>query len=102
MIWYEGALRDHIALDPGRDREMAAKAGGGAGFVNGQEGSGLPALDPELRARHVRKFAGFVERKPALARLAREPALMALGAGSSFVPWRMTRRSSASGSRWAR
>ena len=41
MIWYEGALRDHVALDPGRDREMAAKAGGGAGFVNGQEGKGL-------------------------------------------------------------
>jgi phytanoyl-CoA hydroxylase len=77
MIWYEGALRDHLALDASRDREMAAKAGGGAGFVNGQEGS-LPSLDPELRARHVRKFMGFVERQPALTRLARQPALMAL------------------------
>ena len=78
MIWYEGALRDHLALDPGRDREMAARSEGGAGFVNGQESSGLPALDPELRARHVRKFAGFVEHKAALGHLARQPALMAL------------------------
>jgi phytanoyl-CoA hydroxylase len=78
MIWYEGALRDHLALDPSRDREMAARAQGGAGFVNGQEGSGLPALDPELRARHVRKFAGFVRRQPALGHLSRQPDLMAL------------------------
>jgi phytanoyl-CoA hydroxylase len=78
MIWYEGALRDHLALDPGRDREMAAKSEGGAGFVNGQEGNGLPAVDPELRARHVRKFAGFVEHKAALGRLARQPPLLAL------------------------
>jgi phytanoyl-CoA hydroxylase len=78
MIWYEGALRDHMALDPERDREMTGKAGGGAGFVTGQEGNGLPALDPELRARHVRKFMGFVEQKAALGRLARQPDLMAL------------------------
>ena len=78
MIWYEGALRDHIALDPGRDRAMAGKGNGGAGFVNGQEGRGLPALDPELRARHVRKFMGFVERQAALGGLASQPDLMAL------------------------
>jgi phytanoyl-CoA hydroxylase len=78
MIWYEGALRDHLALDPSRDREMAARAQGGAGFVNGQEGHGLPGLDPELRARHVRKFAGFVDRQPALGHLARQPDLVAL------------------------
>jgi phytanoyl-CoA hydroxylase len=78
MIWYEGALRDHLALDAARDREMAGKAGGGAGFVAGQEGNGLPDLDPELRARHVRKFMGFVERKEALGRLACQPALIAL------------------------
>jgi phytanoyl-CoA hydroxylase len=78
MIWYEGALRDHLALDSARDREMAGKAGGGVGFVAGQEGNGLPDLDPELRARHVRKFMGFVERKEALGRLACQPALIAL------------------------
>ncbi|HEX5080114.1 MAG TPA: phytanoyl-CoA dioxygenase family protein [Geminicoccaceae bacterium] len=78
MIWYEGALRDQLALAAARDREMAARGSGGGGFVNGQEGKGLPALDPELRARHVRKFAGFVDRQPALGRLSRQPALMAL------------------------
>jgi phytanoyl-CoA hydroxylase len=77
MIWYEGALRDHMALDPGRDREIDGKLGG-VGFAPGQEHDRLPALDPELRARHVRKFAGFVERKAALGRLARQPDLMAL------------------------
>jgi phytanoyl-CoA hydroxylase len=77
MIWYEGALRDHIALDPGCDRAIDGKVGG-VGFAAGQEHHRLPALDPELRARHVRKFAGFVERKAALGRLARQPDLMAL------------------------
>jgi len=77
MIWYEGALRDHMALDPGRDREIDGKLGG-VGFAPGQEHDRLPALDPELRARHVRKLAGFVERKAALGRLARQPDLMAL------------------------
>jgi phytanoyl-CoA hydroxylase len=77
MIWYEGALRDHLALDPGRDREIDGKVGG-VGFAAGQQADRLPSLDPDLRARHVRKFMGFVERKPALGRLARHPALMAL------------------------
>lgn len=77
MIWYEGALRDHIALDPGRDREIDGRHGG-VGFAAGQEHHRMPALDPELRARHVRKFAGFIERNAALGGLARQPGLMAL------------------------
>jgi phytanoyl-CoA hydroxylase len=77
MIWYEGALRDHIALDPGRDREIDGRHGG-VGFAAGQEADRLPAIDPELRARHIRKFMGFVEQKAALGRLARQPDLMAL------------------------
>jgi phytanoyl-CoA hydroxylase len=77
MIWYEGALRDHIALDPRRDREIDGRHGG-VGFAAGQEADRLPAIDPELRARHVRKFMGFVEQKAALGRLARQPDLMAL------------------------
>jgi phytanoyl-CoA hydroxylase len=77
MIWYEGALRDHLSLDPGRDREIDAKVGG-VGFAAGQQADRLPSLDPDLRARHVRKFMGFVEQKAALGRLARHPALMAL------------------------
>ena len=77
MIWYEGALRDHIALDPRRDREIDGRHGG-VGFAAGQEADRLPAIDPELRARHVRKFMGFVEQKAALGGLARQPDLMAL------------------------
>jgi phytanoyl-CoA hydroxylase len=77
MIWYEGALRDQIALDPGRDREIDGRHGG-VGFAAGQEADCLPAIDPELRARHVRKFMGFVGQKAALGRLARQPDLMAL------------------------
>ncbi|MGE3295607.1 MAG: phytanoyl-CoA dioxygenase family protein, partial [Geminicoccaceae bacterium] len=75
MIWFEGALRDHIALDAKADRELD----GGttkSGFVQGQEG-GLPALDPALRARYVRKFMSFVDLAPALTALARHPQVLA-------------------------
>jgi phytanoyl-CoA hydroxylase len=75
MIWYEGALRDLLALDPRRDREIDGRVGG-TGFAAGQENSRLPALEPALRARHVRKFMGFEGRMPALTRLARDPALL--------------------------
>jgi hypothetical protein len=77
MIWYEGALRDHLALDASRDREIDGKVSG-VGFAAGQQADRLPSLDPDLRARHVRKFMGFVEHKAALGRLARQPALIAL------------------------
>ena len=76
-IWYEGAIRDHLALDPSRDHEIDGKVDG-IGFAAGQEDDRLPSLDPELRARYVRKFAGFVEHQPALDHLARHPALIAL------------------------
>jgi phytanoyl-CoA hydroxylase len=76
-IWYEGALRDHIQLDPARDREIDGKVGG-VGFAPGQEGDRLPDVEPTLRARHVRKFMGFVRRHPPLGHLARHPALIAL------------------------
>lgn len=77
MIWYEGALRDHLSLDPTRDHEIDAKVSG-IGFAAGQEDHRVPALDPELRAGFVRKFAGFVKRSPALGHLARHPTLLAL------------------------
>ncbi len=77
MIWYEGALRDRLALDPGRDREIDGRVGG-VGFAPGQEGDRLPDLEPAIRARYVRKFMGFVERVPALTRLARHPDLLSL------------------------
>ena len=77
MIWYEGALRDHLRLDAARDREIDGKLSG-IGFAAGQEGKGVPRLDPALRARHVRKFMGFVGRQPSLTALARHEAVMAL------------------------
>jgi phytanoyl-CoA hydroxylase len=69
MIWYEGALREHLALDESRDRQVDGKRTG-EGFALGQESDGLPPLDRELRARFVRKFMGFVDRQPALSGLA--------------------------------
>ena len=69
MIWFAGALREHLALDPSADRALDGTTTA-AGFVQGQEG-GLPALDPELRARFVRKFMSFVGTAPALTALAR-------------------------------
>lgn len=77
MIWYEGALRAHLALDPARDRAIDGRVSG-VGFAAGQEGRRLPDLDPALRARFVRKFMGFVDRAPALGRLARHAALLGL------------------------
>ncbi|MEZ5864301.1 MAG: phytanoyl-CoA dioxygenase family protein [Geminicoccaceae bacterium] len=76
-IWYEGALRDHIRLDPSLDREIDGKVGG-VGFAPGQEADRLPDVERDLRARHVRKFMGFARRHPALGMLARHPAIMAL------------------------
>jgi phytanoyl-CoA hydroxylase len=76
MLWYEGAIRDHIRLDPARDHHVDGRTTG-QGFAAGQEGS-LPDLDPAFRARYVRKFMGFVERQPALAHLARQSALQAI------------------------
>src|SRR5690606_24714341 len=77
MIWYEGALRAHLALDPARDRAIDGRVSG-VGFAAGQESRRLPDLDPALRARFVRKFMGFVDRAPALGRLARHAALLGL------------------------
>jgi phytanoyl-CoA hydroxylase len=76
MIWYEGALRDHLALDASADRPLDGTTIA-SGFVQGQEGA-LPNVDPALRARFVRKFMSFVGRAPALTALARDPRLLAL------------------------
>ena len=76
MIWYEGALRDHLALDASADRPLDSTATS-SGFVQGQEGS-LPNLDPALRARFVRKFMCFVGQALALTNLARDPRVLSL------------------------
>jgi len=76
-VWYEGALRDHVQLDPARDREIDGKVSG-VGFAPGQEADRLPEVEPRLRARFVRKFMGFVRRQPALGQLAEHPAMLPL------------------------
>lgn len=75
MIWYEGGLRDHLALSGDDDQETNGSSAAD-GFVLGQEGDRLPALDPRLRARFVRKFMGFVAGNPGLAYLAHDPAIV--------------------------
>jgi phytanoyl-CoA hydroxylase len=77
MIWYEGALRDHLEMDPSRDRPVDGTSAR-TGFVLGQEGAGLPHLDAAFRARFVRKLMSFVGRAPMLTRLARHPSILSL------------------------
>lgn len=76
-IWYEGALRNRLPLDPARDVVIDGRRSG-TGFAPGQTGSALPPLPAELRARYVRKLAGFVDRHAPLAALARHAGLLAL------------------------
>ncbi len=75
MIWYEGALRERLALDPARDREIDCRVDG-VGFAPGQEGDCLPDLVPAVRARFVRKFMGFIDRVPGLTALARHRGML--------------------------
>lgn len=77
LLYYEGAMRRHVQLDAERDKGIDPKAGG-VHFQPGQEGNGLPRLDPALRARYVRKFMSFVGMAPELTKLSRQPALMAV------------------------
>lgn len=76
-IWYEGALRDRLPLDPTRDVVIDGRRAG-SGFAPGQSGTALPPLPAAERARYVRKFAGFVDRHAPLGAIARHPGLLAL------------------------
>ena len=78
MVWYEGGLRDHIPLDSRRRPRGRRPLHGCGPFALGQEGIGLPAVEPSLRAAHVRKFMGFIDRHPPLAALARHPEILGL------------------------
>ncbi len=69
-VFFEALLREHL-----RDPLAGDSSGTNA---SEQEASAIRALDPALRSQNVRKFAGFVERHPALARLAGFPPLVAL------------------------
>ena len=77
LIYYEGAMRRFVQLDTARDQGIDPKTGG-VHFQPGQEGNGLPRLDPTLRARYVRKFMSFVGMAPELTKLSQQPALMAI------------------------
>ena len=77
LLYYEGAMRQHVQLDAERDKGIDPKTGG-VHFQPGQEADRLPRLDPVLRARYVRKFMSFVGMAPELTNLSRQPALMQL------------------------
>lgn len=77
LIYYEGAMRQHVQLDASRDKGIDPKTGG-VHFQPGQETNSLPRLDPALRARYVRKFMSFVGMAPELTKLSAQPSLMAL------------------------
>jgi len=75
-VCFEGHIREHLAVDTGSDR--IGTTGLLQDFVLGQTTDQIPALDPALRARYVRKFQGFVGSHPPLAALAGLPKLTAL------------------------
>lgn len=77
QIWYEGALREHLALDAAKDQGLTGRAGG-TGFIAGQQAPTLPPLERSLRARYVRKFAGFVGRQEALTQICWNPPMLAV------------------------
>lgn len=75
-VFYEGLLRRHLAMEgPARMGDGVER---GTSFTMGETATELPAVDPELRARHVRKFMGFVEHHPPLRALAEKPPLALL------------------------
>jgi phytanoyl-CoA hydroxylase len=86
-VFYEGLLRRHLAMVEDVDPGAAARRG--ESFVMGETANRLPALGPELRARHVRKFAGFLERHQPLRSLAEAPPLVALVARLIGEPGRI-------------
>ncbi|MEO1017921.1 MAG: phytanoyl-CoA dioxygenase family protein [Pseudomonadota bacterium] len=75
-VFYEGLLRRHLAMEgPARLGEGVEQ---GKNFSMGETAEELPVVDPELRARHVRKFMGFVEHHPPLRVFAEKPPLAQL------------------------
>ncbi len=76
-VYYEGAIRDHLPA-PAADQRKATAEGASGSLALGAVGETLPAVEPKLRARYVRKFQGFVEQHPPLAATALKPELIAL------------------------
>ncbi|MGI9511014.1 MAG: phytanoyl-CoA dioxygenase family protein [Geminicoccaceae bacterium] len=79
MIWFEGSLRNHLALSEEDDGDMDGKSAN-SGFTLGQSSRQLPRLDPAFRASYVRKLMGFVGFNPALGALAAHPDIIRLAA----------------------
>ena len=78
MIWYEGALRDHLALDPGAIARSTARSGGAAASRTARRATAcrrsIPSCAPGMSAS---SWASSSARRRS-AGLARQPALMAL------------------------
>lgn len=76
-IYYEGTMRELIASDPVDDKTQP-DAKSLEGLALGFSGTNLPGLEPEIRARYVRKFMGFTASHPPLKSQAEHPRLLAL------------------------
>ena len=93
MIWYEGALRDHLKLDASADRPLDGTTTA-SGFVQGQEGA-LPNVDPALRARlraqvhELRRPSAGIDRSRSCIRACwRSPGDCSAGSPSCSRTWR--------------
>ncbi len=75
-VFYEGLLRQHMDLKGSFEPSSSAQKG--ISFSLGETSNALPEVDPALRARHVRKFMGFVESHSPLRALAEKPPLVRL------------------------
>jgi len=69
VVHYEGAIMEHLDLPD-------EKAPGVSERHIGQVFDGLPVVDPELRARYVRKFLGFCSDHALLDALAHDVGLL--------------------------
>jgi phytanoyl-CoA hydroxylase len=74
-VYYEGAVREHL---PGRALAHHAVDGNIPleELALGDIGQQLPEISADIRARYVRKFAGFTATQPVLGALARNPSLL--------------------------
>lgn len=74
-VYYEGKIRDYL---PGQERSHQSVDGNVsvASLALGDVGESLPCVPVEIRARYVRKFAGFTNTHQVLGDIARKPAML--------------------------
>lgn len=74
-VYYEGVIREHL---PGARRSHEAVDGDlhFNALALGDIGERLPDLPAEVRARYVRKFAGFCSTQPVLGAIADKPSMI--------------------------